>query len=358
MFDNLRIILCRDDGRCSGPDEDGCLAQTFTRLSSDGEAQALLVKASIAPQKPLFKLQHGFARHGGVKISLPLRDAPYLAIYQHKDWWIRPAFIEEAANIPGRTQLLLWQQGDDYHVLIGLCGQDYRADMAGEQGGLLVTLSSNRDGMMVCDTPVMTYAQGKDPFAACEAAVKFGLLLAGRGRTRQKKRFPPIFEKLGWCTWDAFYHSVDAEKIYQKLDELKDKRLPLGWVLIDDGWSDADYEKQELRDLDAVPEKFPGGLNATALFIKQCYGIAHVGVWQAMMGYWNGVRQGGTAFEALRENLIQLADGRWVPKPESSFAFWNTWHSYLVRQGIDFVKIDQQSAPALFFCGLEQFNLL
>ncbi len=351
MFEQLRVLLCRDDGRTGSPGEDGCQAETSILSSPDTGAMGLVLKAQWTPDKPLFKIQHSFARHGAVQLRLPAKDTRYMAVYQHKDWWIRPAFASIPAQIPPRTQLLLWREENEYHVLIALCGSDYRADIQGEDDGLLVTLSSSQDGRMDCQTPVLAYACHADPFLACENAARLGLEMAGCGKARAYKRYPQVFEKLGFCTWDAFYHQVDAKGIDQKLEELQNKGLPLGWVLIDDGWSATDGENAELTGLDAVLEKFPGGLKHTIDHIKKTYGVAHVGVWQALMGYWNGVKKGSPAYEALRDSLTVLPDGRHVPDPKNSFAFWHTWHSRLERQGVDFVKIDEQSAPALFFGG-------
>lgn len=356
MLDHPRILLCRDDGRSHAPGEDGCEAETSLTPPSDSKASGLFVKARLMPEKPLFKMQHGFNRHGAVKLFLPAFSAQYLAVYQHKDWWIRPAFVDKVNQIPSRTQLLVWQDDSGYHVLMALCGKDYRADLQGENGELAVTLSSNQDGLMACETPALAYARGTDPFTACEEAARLAVQMTGTGKLRLQKRFPPVFDKLGWCTWDAFYHQVNASGVYQKLDEFREKHLPVGWVLIDDGWSQADYDKQELQGLDAVPEKFPGGLKGTISHIKKSYGISYVGVWQALMGYWNGVDHGSPAYEAFRDSLSALPDGRLVPDPQKCFAFWNTWHSYLARLGVDFVKVDQQSAPALFFGGLRTYG--
>src|SRR5690606_18830163 len=43
----------------------------------------------------------------------------------------------------------------------------------------------------------------------------------------------------------------------------------------------------------------------------------------------------------------------WVPKPDAAaaFGFWNDWHGYLKKQGVDFVKVDSQSAVANFLSG-------
>lgn len=349
MFEQLQIVLCRDDGRKHEAGEPGIMIQSSVVSDPDDIATGLAISAALAPDKPLFAAQHGFLSSGGVQLRLPAINTSYMAVYQHKDWWLRPAFPQDASAIPARTQLLLWQADDKYHVLVALCGSDYRADIQGEKDQLLVALSSNQSGMMTCRTPALSYASDSDPFIACEHAVLYGLRLTGHGQARVRKQYPFIFNQLGFCTWDAFYHKVDALGIDTKLEEFKTKNIPVSWVLIDDGWSQADYEKQELQGLDAVDTKFPGGLQQTISFIKASYGVRYVGVWQAAMGYWNGIASDSQAYHELQKYMVALPDGRHVPDPEHSFNFWHTWHSHLARQGVDFVKIDQQSAPSLFF---------
>lgn len=115
------------------------------------------------------------------------------------------------------------------------------------------------------------------------------------------------------------------------MQELKDKRIPAKWVLIDDGWLDADYKKQVLKGLDADADKFPDGLGACIREIKQDYDVKQVGVWHAVMGYWNGLEKDSSAGRKLRDESRTLEDGRIVPdtEPGRAFAFYDTWHSYL-----------------------------
>ena len=34
----------------------------------------------------------------------------------------------------------------------------------------------------------------------------------------------------------AFYHAVTAEKIVSKMEEFREKNIPIKWIMIDDGW--------------------------------------------------------------------------------------------------------------------------
>ena len=131
------------------------------------------------------------------------------------------------------------------------------------------------------------------------------------------------------------------------------------WALLDDGWLSADYEEQVLTDLDARESQFPQGLRGCVRELKEKYGIEKVGVWHAVMGYWNGVKEGTPAHDALRRGLERLPDGRLLPAPSAdrAFVFYDRWHTFLRNHcGIDFVKVDGQSAISLAYGGMRTYG--
>lgn len=354
MFEKPDIRIFRSDGREYS--ESGCECSFYSETVNGEAADGLKITARLIPDLPLMNPQSSFPRDCAVRVCLPVEADRFLAIYQHKEWWQRPAFAAHIEDIPERTQLLMWRQGGEYHVLLAVCGNDYRSDMRGGNGGIVFMLSSNKDSMMLCESAVCVHSHGKDPYETCENAVRLGVKLSlGNSKLRRDKRYPDIFEYFGWCTWDAFYHDVNGEGILKKIAEFKEKGLPLKWVLIDDGWSQADYKEQQLEGLDASEEKFPGGISEIARLIRG-EGIVHVGVWQAAMGYWSGIKPGSGVHMELSGCLSRLPDGRIAPNPIECFKFWNAWHSRLAKQGVDFVKVDEQSAPSIFYAGTHSYG--
>ena len=326
-----------------------------------GSAAAIGIRAVMERKQPLFGEQPYFDRKGGVRFTLKgMRAEGLLAVYQHKNWWIRPAFPEKWEEIPARTQLLVWKEGESYTALMAVCGPQCRTDMQGDGDGICVTAASGQDGCDMLEGLSLSVSCGPDPYRCCEEAAEYALKLLGHPEMSRKARsYPEIFEYFGWCSWDAFYHRVNEKGLLEKMQELKEKQIPVRWVLIDDGWLDADYEKQVLKGLDADREKFPDGLAACVEKLKDGYGIDHVGVWHAVMGYWNGLEKGSEAAKALQKGSRQLTDGRIVPAAEegAAFRFYDAWHSYLKeRCGIDFIKVDGQSAISLFYAGTESYG--
>lgn len=329
--------------------------------SAEGNVAAVSIRAVMERNTPLFGTQPYFDRKKGVQFRIKgMKAEQMLVIYQHKDWWIRPDFPKEWKEVPARTQLLLFRQKERYVALLAVCGQQCRTDMEGSEDGVLVTMASNRDGIDRLEDLSLAAACGPDPYRCCEEAAEYALKLLGHPeRSRKTKKYPEILEYFGWCSWDAFYHQVNEKGLLEKMKELKEKEIPARWVLIDDGWLNADYEKQVLKGLDADRKKFPDGLAGCVEKLKKEYGIDYVGVWHAVMGYWNGLEKGSDAAEALKEGSRRLPDGRIVPAAEdgAAFRFYDIWHSFLKdRCGIDFIKVDGQSAVSLFYSGMESYG--
>lgn len=283
-----------------------------------------------------------------------LEKSRMLAVYQHKNWWMRPAFPEGPATVPERTQLLLARGENGYIAWVAVCHEVCRCDISGTEEGLHFSVSSN--GCPVCGEELcLVLAEGTDPYQCIRQAVRAACAAMGRSESlRDGKTFPPVFEKFGWCTWDAFYHQVNAEKIEQKMEELKEKGIPLGWVLIDDGWSEADYECGRLIGLDADTAKFPEGLSGIVDTIKNRYGVPSVGVWHAMMGYWKGFCKDTALFHQLSDSLECKNETDIVLKPERRVVseFYRRWYKHLAADcGIDFVKADGQGSASIYYKG-------
>lgn len=358
----------REEEACPAMDEEApsCLtavSETVTgRLTMQSqEASAIFrIQADITQKQPLFGPQNYFHEDRAVTLTLkPAFDTPAMGIYQHKDWWLRPTFVPDLKELPGRTQLVIAKQGEQYIVLMAYCGQDYRADMNGGEDGLQIRLSSNTAGLRECSDTFWGIGAGSDPYAVCHTLAR--QLLSADGRCNQLKsgkKLPEMFEYLGWCSWDAFYQKVNEQGLREKMAELNEKDVPVRWALIDDGWSAVHQETGRLLSLEADREKFPRGIAACAAMLKKEFGIRQVGVWQALMGYWNGVAAEGDAFDRLHPYLEKREDGRLVPKAgdTDAFGFWNTWHSFLKEAGIDFVKVDEQSAVSIFNKGRKSYG--
>lgn len=320
---------------------------------------AVYMSGMLKKEIPSFGYQPSLADQKSVSVTLRFaQELPFLAIYQHKEWWLRPAFGKDCDEIPPGTQLLVRQRKGEYEILLAVCGENCRADLEGTDGGVRITLSSNLVNQMQTEDLAFVYARGREPYQLVEEAAAMALRLSGkRLELRKYKKYPEIFEKTGWCTWDSLGQQVNEKAIFEKMDEFVRLGIPIPWVLIDDGWSLADMEELKLQGLDADPEKFPQGLAHTIQVLKEKYHVSYVGVWQGIKGYWNGIAEGSQAEQILKAYLLRYPNGEITmrPEPENAFGFWNTWHSHLKKAGVDFIKVDSQSSYSLCSRGVGSY---
>lgn len=333
-------------------DEAGLVRVTLELRPCEGSVIGS-VEAELANENA-FGRQRTFAPEGAVELGLPAEEAPgrWMAVYQHKDWWTRPAFGTAWADVPARTLCLVCGGEGRYRQLLPVSGGAVRSDASGWSGGIALRLSSGRAGLTRIAATAFVCGEGDDPYAllgrhaaaAAEAVGHAGLL-------RTNKTYPPLLDRLGWCSWDAFYHQVNEEGLLQKAEELQALGVPTGWFMIDDGWSDV--RDGRLAGFEANADKFPGGLRRTVDALKQRYGVPRVGVWHTIAGYWGGIDSGSEEARLYGRFLRANARGQLLPSPEpgEAFGFWHGWHGWLAAQGIDFVKVDSQSAVSNFWEG-------
>lgn len=267
-----------------------------------------------------------------------------MANYRHKDWWTRPYFHRDVTTLPDRTQSLLWRTGGSYYHLLPVCDSIYKSELRGAKQGFDISLSSYDGGHNRCYSLAFVLGKGENPFLLSKQMIQKATEIQGKTRTIEEKRYPEILDYFGWCSWDAFYHEVDEAGILEKTKELRKKQVPAKWIMIDDGWSNTDEERLCSFDADAV--KFPNGLQHVAEQLKNLYGIKSIGVWHTFAGYWGGIDPNSDLASQMANHLYETNSQKIIPYPDSGrgYGFWNAWHSYLSQQGIDFVKVDGQSA--------------
>lgn len=295
----------------------------------------------------------------------------YMADYLCCQWWCEPYIGNDITKIPKNTQALLWEkQEGDFGFLLPVCDEKYKCTINGSEDGLSIKLFSWYTGLSECNSLAFIIAEGKNPFELSEKCVEYGLELLDNGcKVRKERRYPEIFDYLGWCSWDALQIRVNTDGLLEKCEEFKNKEIPVRWAIIDDMWAEvkglndipeeasfdemADIMHQsKLYSFEADKVRFPFGLKDCIDKIKAGYELK-VGIWHPSTGYWSGIDPNGLIVKEYKDELVETEDGYIVVSPQldKAFLFYNAFHSYLKRCGADFVKIDDQSNISKFYQG-------
>ena len=276
------------------------------------------------------------------------------------DWlyWQRPAFIGDCSELRDRTQALLFRrENGERGYFMTVSHLDFKSELCANAGRARLVAHSNtvRDEINEC---IFIGGIGNDEYELTERTAEFGLKVMKKpGKLRREKKYPEIFEYLGWCSWDAFHMDVTDQNLYDKSAEFKEKNIPVRWMIIDDMWGDVSaidrktMHTREINDWEADPIRFPHGLKETVSEIKNRYGIK-VGIWHPTCGYWYGVNPNGALARRYPELFEYTIPGMW---PFGSFLmhsfdkkkvekYYGLEHEFYQSCGIDFAKIDNQGS--------------
>ena len=305
-----------------------------------------------------FRENYNLRGRSPLKLSIEFDEQPeqLCAAYQHRDWWSRPEFITSYCEVPERTQSLFLKGEKNYGYILPMVGTKSKTYITKGVGTeLTLEMTSYCEGMNEVDDLCFLLSEGEDLFAAInrvfEKAAEIKQLPLKKDRT-----YPEMFEYFGWCSWDAFYTDISEEKVLEKVAELRDKQIPVRWLLMDDGWLNT--EKQCLSTFTPDPEKFPKGFQDMIAKIKEESFVRWIGVWHAFAGYWGGIVPGGELAKTMGQHLYKTRTGQLLPHydPEQGKDFWYEWYRYLSNQGIDFVKVDGQSALKNYYKNNEEIG--
>ncbi|HEX8314928.1 MAG TPA: Sip1-related alpha-galactosidase, partial [Flavisolibacter sp.] len=283
-----------------------------------------------------------------------------VAIWRYKPWnsWTKPVPVSDATKMESwDVQFFYWQYDDGlYGAAVPLSGHGFRTTL-GSEGGKWGSKAVSYAINISKEVPSMAIAFGKDPFELFGHIYRTALQTMGKTENNvSKKTLPEPLQYIGWCTWNSseMGKNLNEEHILEGVKTFTDKKFPLGWVLVDDGWFQ--HQGSQLQSLLPDPKKFPAGFKPLVQKLKSQYGVKYAGVWHAFNGYWNGIdaaspfgrQYGNKLFSWTQKERVDIENSPAKTysflKPEGNnlYQFYDTWHQYLKGEGFDFIKVDNQ----------------
>lgn len=318
----------------------------------------------------------------------------FTSCHRFSPFWMQPATGRSESEIRPETLWLLADTGDgQYTMLVPLLDGSTRFSLRGSADGLAVVAETGDPSVTSSGGAALFIARGPDPYALCAAGAGAVQQRLGTGRLRRDKALPDFADLFGWCTWDAFYKEVSADKVLQGLAEFERGGVSPRLLVLDDGWQTwqrAATGEDRLTRLAPNDERFGGdlsrrseaplqvgsvgdsnsglhctasqalrsGLSSLVSQVKQRFGVQRVLVWHALLGYWGGLDEAALPGYGVRTVARSFGPGlleqepRWnvtpwgaqigVPAAERLAAFYDDLHASLARQGVDGVKVDVQ----------------
>lgn len=284
----------------------------------------------------------------------------FTSCYRFVPFWMKPAGGRTEADVKPETMWILAETASGYALIVPLLDGVNRYSLTGTATGLSLVIETGDPTIPCTAGTALFVATGQDPYSLLtESARIVGAHFGGR-RLRTEKPVPDFVELFGWCTWDAFYKEVTEEKVLAGLEVFAAGGVRPPLLILDDGWQSYErFPTGEDRLVSLKPNaRFNGDLTPLVRASKERYGVRSFFVWHAFMGYWGGVDP--QALPAYGSRTMPRSFGphvlrqEWtwnvwpwgalvsVPAADRIAAFYDDYHSGLVAQGVDGVKVDVQ----------------
>lgn len=303
---------------------------------------------------------------GCFELPAPDPSDRWVACFRCDSCWMVPTVGSRIADVPDETQMLLLEKEGTYTVYVPLVKEGFRASLLARNGKLQVRVESGSPAVMAVEFDAVYLNRSTDPYGLMHAAAQDLHDELGTFHLPAHRPRPTFMDFYGWCSWNAFYMEVSAEKIERVLQTFDEQGLCPGFVVIDGGWQSS--TQWHLTGLGCDPAKFPQGLEPAIRQLKARYGVGHVFLWQTYNGFWCGLdpavfpdacradmeppqrllsshREGGAeagaVFDTNSKNFYPehaLAQAFW--HPASYEAFYDEYHRRMSEAGADGAKID------------------
>ena len=264
-----------------------------------------------------------------------------VAIYRRNDYWLSPEFFTSVSEIPARTVLVLMRDpAGTWKGVVPLLGRDAVVEFEGTPIGLVARVGTGHETTLEGEVRLAVAAEGDDPYALIARLISHAVRAAGTGRLLAEKTLPDWRRWLGGCSWNAFYEKMREQDFDAAIESWVDAPVPLGWMILDDGWQDGDEQRRLVQF--APNAKFPHGLTALIADAKARLSLRAFGVWHTLQGYWDGVSP-----QSPLADDYEVGDNGLV-HPNDYSRFLGDLHAFLAEAGADFIKVDNQGETYRF----------
>nr|CAD31704.1 putative stachyose synthase [Alonsoa meridionalis] len=211
-----------------------------------------IVQSSEAPV-PLFQRAQSLSSSGGflgfsqnepssrLMNSLgKFTDRDFVSIFRFKTWWSTQWVGTTGSDIQMETQWIMLDVPEikSYAVVVPIVEGKFRSALfPGKDGHILIGAESGSTKVKTSNFDAIAYVHvSENPYTLMRDAYTAVRVHLNTFKLIEEKSAPPLVNKFGWWTWDAFYLTVEPAGIYHGVQEFADGGLTPRFLIIDDGW--------------------------------------------------------------------------------------------------------------------------
>ncbi|KAK1576695.1 hypothetical protein Q3G72_015827 [Acer saccharum] len=188
-------------------------------------------------QDPSDRLINSLGRFNG-------RD--FLSIFRFKTWWSTQWVGTSGSDLQMESQWVLLDVPEiaSYVIIIPVIEGSFRSALhPGTDGHVMICAESGSTQTKASSFDSIAYVHVSDnPYNIMKEAYSALRVHLNTFKLLEEKQVPSLVNKFGWCTWDAFYLTVEPAGVWHGVKEFSEGGLSPRFIIIDDGWQSANLD--------------------------------------------------------------------------------------------------------------------
>ncbi|XP_051141596.1 stachyose synthase [Andrographis paniculata] len=173
----------------------------------------------------------------------------FVSIFRFKTWWSTQWVGNSGSDVQMETQWVMLDVPEikSYAVVIPIVEGKFRSALhPGLDGHMLICAESGSTRAKTSSFDAIAYIHMSDnPYTLMKEAYTAIRVHLNTFKLIEEKTAPPLVNKFGWCTWDAFYLTVEPAGIWHGVQEFADGGFSPRFLIIDDGWQSINMDEQD-----------------------------------------------------------------------------------------------------------------
>ncbi|KAJ4727832.1 Stachyose synthase [Melia azedarach] len=164
----------------------------------------------------------------------------FMSVFRFKTWWSTQWVGTSGSDLQMETQWVLLDvpETSSYVIIIPSIDGSFRSALhPGTDGHVMICAESGSTKVKAPSFDAIAYVHVSDnPYNIMKEAYTALRVHLNTFRLLEEKQVPSLVDKFGWCTWDAFYLTVEPAGVWQGVKEFAEGGLSPRFLIIDDGW--------------------------------------------------------------------------------------------------------------------------
>ncbi|KAF9688178.1 hypothetical protein SADUNF_Sadunf02G0170100 [Salix dunnii] len=214
----------------------------FSSIYKSSDAPlALLQRVQALSQKGGFLGFHKEAPSDRLMNSLgKFTGREFLSIFRFKTWWSTMWTGCSGSDLQMETQWVLFNVPEikSYVIIIPVIDGSFRSAFhPGTDGHVMICAESGSTKVTASSFDAIAYVQvSENPYNIMKEAYSALRVHLNTFKLLEEKTVPSLVDKFGWCTWDAFYLTVEPAGVWHGVNDFVEGGVAPRFLIIDDGW--------------------------------------------------------------------------------------------------------------------------